>query len=118
MVYFLQYFFHIIDNLIALIDNINIYIFKRNPRLFGIVEDENFKNAANSEIKKLEVIIKDIQKACTAAKKANSSIQPIVKKIPASKNVSVTITANNLLHAEILAKNTLHTVPKNTVSIE
>ena len=107
--------FHV-NNLVAI--NIYCYIYQRNPRLFGIVLDDNFKNAANSEIKILEVKIKDLQKASTAAKKAYSSKQPIVKKIPASKSIPVTISVNNPLHAEILAKNTFLTVPKDTVSIE
>ena len=91
---------------------------KRNPRLFGIVLDENFINVAKSEIKILEVKIQEIQKACTAAKKGNSSKQPIVKKVPVPKSVSVTIPANNPLHAESVTENTPLAVPKNKVGIK
>ena len=87
------------------------YLPQRNPRLFGIVIDENFRNTANSEIKILEVKIKDLQIAGTAAKKANCSQK-------ASKSVSVTIPVNNPIHVEIVAKNTPLAVLKNLVSIE
>lgn len=80
--------------------------------------DDNFKNTTNSEIKILEVKIQEIQKAFTAAKKANSSKQPIVKKVPASKSVSVTIPTKNPLHAEIVTHHTPLVVLKNTVSMK
>ena len=97
-------FLNVKNNLIA--NKTFFYIYQRNPRLFGIVIDDTFKNAANFEIKILEVKIKDIQKACNAAKKANSSKQPIMKKVSGNYPTEIVTNTPSL------------TVLKNTVSVK
>ena len=79
--------------------------------------DDNFKNTTNSEIKILEVKIQEIQKAFTAAKKANSTKQPIIKKVPVSKCVSAPIPPNNPLPAKIVSNTTPVTFLKITVRV-